>query len=212
MRDEETGSWWQQVTGEAILGPLKGARLQPIMHDELTFAVWRREQPGGRVLRPDPRLVQAARYEAADWEERMQRVPVATNDRDATTAQRTLVVGLNVNGVAKAYPMSLLAAQSPINDTLGGVPVLLVVGDDKRSVRAFERSVDGHAVEFFRKPDAADLRLVDAATASEWDFTGRAIAGQLAGRQLKQLPVLNDYWFDWHNYHPDTTLYNAGAR
>jgi hypothetical protein len=29
MRDEETGSWWQQVSGEAIHGPLKGRRLRP---------------------------------------------------------------------------------------------------------------------------------------------------------------------------------------
>jgi Protein of unknown function (DUF3179) len=39
MRDEETGSWWQQVTGEAIQGPLKGQRLRPVFHDELTFAL-----------------------------------------------------------------------------------------------------------------------------------------------------------------------------
>ena len=41
MRDEETGSWWQQVTGEAIYGPLKGQKLQPFFHDELTFALWK---------------------------------------------------------------------------------------------------------------------------------------------------------------------------
>jgi hypothetical protein len=213
MRDEETGSWWQQVTGEAILGPLKGTRLQPVMHDELTFAVWRREQPGGRVLRPDPHIAEAARYEAADWETQMQRVPVATTDRDATTGQRTLVVGVDLNGAAKAYPKNLLGAQSPINDTVGGTPLLLVVGDDKRSVRAFARNVEGHAVEFFMKPAAqAGLRLVDAATGSEWDFTGRAVAGRLTGQQLKQVPILLDYWFDWHGYHPNTALYNAGTR
>ncbi len=212
MRDEETGSWWQQVTGEAILGPLKGARLQPVLHDELTFGVWQREQPQGRVLRPDPRIQQAAQYEAADWEERMQRVPVATTDSDAQTAKRTLIIGLDLNGAAKAYPMSLLGAQSPVNDKCGDTPVLLVVGDDKRSVRAFERTIDGRVVEFFQKLDATPLRLLDAATGSAWDFTGRAVSGPLIGRQLKQVPALNDYWFDWHSYHPTSTLYKAGAR
>jgi Protein of unknown function (DUF3179) len=217
MRDEETGSWWQQVTGEAILGPLKGARLQSVPHDELTFSVWRREQAQGRVLRPDPRVAQADQYESADWEARMQRVKVATNDRDKTTAQRTLVVGLSLNGAAKAYPMDLLVQQSPINDTVGGVPVVLVVYDDQRSVRAFERVLDGRPVEFFARspyvtPSQGPGRLVEAASGSEWDFTGRAIAGPLTGRQLKQIPILNDYWFDWHTYHPDTSLYNAGTR
>ncbi len=217
MRDDETGSWWQQVTGEAILGPLKGARLQPILHDELTFATWRSEQPAGRVLRPDPHTAQAGQYAKADWEERMRRVPVATNDSDASTAQRTLVAGLTLNGKAKAYPMPLLVAQSPINDTIAGTPILLVVGDDKRSVRAFERTLDGRAVEFFARKSSGDtdhspLLLLDAATGSEWNFTGRAVSGSFAGRQLKQVPVLLDYWFDWHTYNPNTTLYNAGTR
>jgi hypothetical protein len=212
MRDEETGSWWQQVTGAAILGPLTGARLHSVPHDELTFNVWRREQPNGRVLRPDPRVAQADQYESADWEAQMQRVKVATNDQDKTTAQRTLVVGLNLNGAAKAYPMDLLVQQSPISDSVGGTPVLLVIGDDKRSVRAFERSIDGQTVEFFQKPNPDKLLLADAATGSEWDFTGRAVAGYLTGRQLKQIPSLNDYWFDWHSYHPNTALYNAGTR
>ena len=48
MRDEETGSWWQQVTGEAISGPLKGRRLEPVPQDELSFAVWKGEHGEGR--------------------------------------------------------------------------------------------------------------------------------------------------------------------
>jgi hypothetical protein len=217
MRDKETGSWWQQVTGEAILGPLKGARLTPVLHDELTFAVWRREQTDGRVLRPDPHVA-ASNYAPADWEARMQRVPVATNDRDASATQRTLVVGLTTDGAARAYPLDLLVAQNPVNDKVGDTPVLLVVNEDGRSVRAFERVLDGRAVEFFAKSESpantarCPCRLLDAATGSEWDFTGRATSGALAGRQLKQLPVLYDYWFDWHSYNPHTTLYRAGAR
>ena len=59
MRDEETGSWWQQVTGEAIQGPLKGQTLRPVFHDELTFGLWKREKPDGRVLRPNEQMAQA---------------------------------------------------------------------------------------------------------------------------------------------------------
>ena len=56
MKDEETGSWWQQVTGEAIFGPLKGQHLKPVFLDELTFGTWKREEPNGRVLRPDEQI------------------------------------------------------------------------------------------------------------------------------------------------------------
>jgi hypothetical protein len=36
MRDEQTGTYWQQITGAAISGPLAGRRLQIISSDELT--------------------------------------------------------------------------------------------------------------------------------------------------------------------------------
>jgi Protein of unknown function (DUF3179) len=49
MIDEETGSWWQQVTGTAILGPLQGTQLRPVVFDELSFGLWKHENAGGRV-------------------------------------------------------------------------------------------------------------------------------------------------------------------
>ncbi len=173
MRDDETGSWWQQVTGEAILGPLKGKRLQPVFHDELTFATWKREEPQGRVF--------------------------------------TLVLGITVNGTAKAYPFSALKKQNPIIDTLGGVPLIIVLGDDGRSVRAFDRTVNGRKLEFFLKPNSSPERLVDE-SGIEWDFTGTAIGGSLAGKTLTKLPVLEDYWFDWKTYNPKTGIYLGGER
>jgi hypothetical protein len=79
-------------------------------------------------------------------------------------------------------------------------------------VRAFERVVDGRKLEFFVKPNAAPLTLVDAETGSEWDFMGRAIGGALSGKQLKKVAVLNDYWFDWQTYNPKTLVYELGNR
>jgi hypothetical protein len=213
MRDEETGSWWQQVTGEAIHGPLRGQKLRPVIHDELTFALWKREQPLGRILRPNEAIAKSGEYAPPDWEAKMQNVRVTTAQLlDASLAPRTLIVGVTLNGAAKAYPVEALLKQSPILDEVGGVPIVVVVGDDKKSVRAFERVTDGRKLEFFAKRPAADLRLVDAETGSEWDFTGKALSGSLNGRQLKKIAVLNDYWFDWKIYNPTTTIYTLGAR
>ncbi len=211
MRDEETGSWWQQVTGEAIQGPLKGAKLNPVFHDELSFPVWKREQPNGRVLKPDPRV--ASKYEAADWEERYEKLRVVTPvERGDKLPPRTLVIGVKINGAAKAYPAAALEKQSPILDELGVVPLLLVLGEDKKSVRAFERSVDSRALEFFAKTGSQTLQLVDAETGSTWDFTGKAVSGQAAGQQLQRVAVLKDYWFDWKIYNPKTAVYTLGER
>lgn len=213
MRDEETGSWWQQVTGEAIQGPLKGQRLSRVFHDELTFGLWKREKPQGRVLRPDEQIAQAGNYAPANWEERMAKLPVTTSFAlDKSIEPRTLVIGLTVNAVSKAYPFDAVVKQNLILDDLGGVPIFIVIGEDKRSVRAYERNVDGRKLEFFVKSNSAPLVLVDAETGSEWDFTGKATAGPLKDRRLTKVAILNDYWFDWQTYHPKTLIYNLGNR
>jgi hypothetical protein len=213
MRDEETGSWWQQVTGEAIQGPLKGQRLKPVFHDELTFGLWKREKPAGRVLRPNEQVAQAGQYVPANWEERVAKMPVATSVTiDKSLELRTVVIGLTVNGVSKAYPLDALVKQNLILDDVGGLPVFIALADDKRSVRAYESRVDGRKLEFFLKPNTAPLTLVDAETGSEWDFTGKGTKGQHSGRQLKKIAILNDYWFDWMTYNPKTQVYDLGNR
>jgi len=218
MRDEETGTWWQQVTGKAILGPLKGHQLKEVFHDELSFALWKRERPVGRVLKPDERIAAANEYEAADWELRVGRMrAVEGTDVDKRLAPRTLVIGITAGGKSIAYPLPALQKQSPIVDTVGSVPIMLVLGDDGRSVRAFETTVDGRRFEFFAKvqkesDNAAPVQLVDSETGSTWSFEGKAIAGPLAGRQLKKISVLEDFWFDWRIYHPDTSIYQIGPR
>jgi len=214
MRDEETGSWWQQVTGEAILGPLKGHRLKSVFHDELSFGLWKREKPQGRVLRPDERIVAAKEYASANWEDRMSRAPVLAQFKKSgqDLEPRATVIGISLNSAAKAYPLTTLQKQSPIIDRVGGVPVVIVLGEDNRSVRAFESTVDGRRLEFFMKTEGSGRQLVDAETGSVWNFEGKGTAGTLAGHQLKKVAVLEDYWFDWKVYHPDTAVYQIGPQ
>ena len=213
MRDEETGTWWQQVSGEAIHGPLKGKKLTQVYNDELSFALWKRERARGRVLKPDERLKQ--NYEAADWEEQYANfrivTPVDPNDK---LSPRTLIAGLTVNGKDVAYPLPALKKQRLILDSISSdrdtTPLFIAMGDDNKSVRAFERTVDGRTLEFFVKPETAPIQLTDGETATTWDFTGKAINGPLAGKQLKKIFVLKDYWFDWKIYHPRTRVYTLG--
>jgi hypothetical protein len=208
MRDEETGSWWQQVSGEAIQGPLKGRRLNLVFHDEISFSTWRKEKPEGRVLRPDEKA--ASLYEEKNWEEGVARAPVVTpSSPDDPLKPRELVIGIRADNEAKAYPLRELQKQAALLDTLGATPLLIVLDADKKSARAFDRTVDGRVLEFFAKADANPLRLIDAETGSDWDFSGKAISGALKDRQLKKIYVLSDYWFDWKIYNPNTAVYSA---
>jgi hypothetical protein len=129
-------------------------------------------------------------------------------DVDKRLAPRTLVIGVAVDGKSVAYPLDALKKQSPIIDQVGSTPIVLVSGEDHRSVRAFERTVEGRRLEFFQKTDGSGFQLIDAETGSTWNFEGKATAGTLAGKQLKKVFVLEDFWFDWRLYHPDTRLYD----
>jgi hypothetical protein len=53
MRDEQTGSYWQQISGKAVSGPLSGQQLPFVHSDELNFGTWQSEEPQGTVLQDD---------------------------------------------------------------------------------------------------------------------------------------------------------------
>jgi hypothetical protein len=208
MRDEQTGSWWQQVSGKAIEGPLKGRTLAPVPHDQLTFATWKSEQPQGRVLMQDKAIVDRDEYEAADWEDGMARYPVRVAvPPGGPIPPRTLIVGVSLKGKSKAWPHASVVSAGATVDQIADVPVLLVVAPDGRSVRAFDRRVKSQVLTFIRAgKDIQTSTLLDLETMTEWDFTGRAVTGTFAGEQLARVEILLDYWFDWKAYHPNTEV------
>ena len=209
MRDRETGTWWQQITGKAIYGPLQGVALELVLSDELTFGEWRTESPSGQVLAP---VVKYTKEYESNWEPDVAKLPVVINFPGTELKSRDVVIGLTIGGAARAYPWDTFAKQSPILDRVNGTPVLLVLGADGKSFRVFVSRIDGRDAEFFlRAPESAtdsnQWNLVDASTASQWNFQGCATSGSALGKCLDQTPALKDYWFDWRNYHPDTTVY-----
>jgi hypothetical protein len=54
MRDRQTGSLWQQATGIAFEGPMKGKRLTMVDFLLTTWGEWRTQHPDTLALTPDP--------------------------------------------------------------------------------------------------------------------------------------------------------------
>ena len=215
MRDRETGSWWQQITGKAIYGPLQGASLNLVLSDELTFGEWKAEVSDGQVLAPVAKDLK--NYES-NWESDVAKLPVVISFPGTELKSRDVVVGLELDGASRAYPWNTLVKQSPVVDRVQGTPLLIAVGPDGKSFRVFVSRVGGKDAEFFLQGESeGDAKtaptvtkpwtLVDTATASEWNFQGCAISGPVQGKCLDRVPALKDYWFDWRNYHPDTSIY-----
>ena len=207
MRDEETGTYWQQISGAAISGPLKGRSLTLVSSDELTLGLWRSEQPGGTLVKDAAAYV--SQYTEKDWDVGMQRAPTVLSYAQPGMKARTLVVGIRAFGAARAYPFDMLLKQKLVKDRLGGVPILIVVGPDGQSVRAFRAEV-GREREFYRLDDKAGS-IMDDATGSRWSFQGCAVEGKDKGACLERLDIIKDYWFDWRHYNPNTSVFAQPA-
>ena len=206
MKDEETGSVWQQASGKAVFGKLSGRSLSPIYWDELTFAQWRSENPGARLLAPDPKILTSGHYAKPDWEKHINAYPVVT-PADKILPQREIVLGIENAGMSKAYPLKALTPDTPIQDQVGPLSIFLCMAADGKSVRCFDRTLDVQRFDFFARSDANVIHFVDSISGSEWGFDGVAFSGPSSGRRLKRIPVLKDFWFDWKIYHPQTLLY-----
>jgi len=203
MRDRETGTWWQQISGKAIYGPMKGASLELAPFDELSFGLWKKESPDGQVLAAVGR--DQKKYDSK-WEEEVAKLPVPVSFPGTALKPRDVVIGLVSAGEARAYPLDTILKQGVIEDRLGGRPVVLVAGPDGKSVRTFLGRIEDMGVELFRKSGSGDFALVDA-EGGEWNFKGCAVSGPETGKCLPELAGIKDYWFDWRNYHAGTTVY-----
>ncbi|BDC49775.1 hypothetical protein F183_A20910 [Bryobacterales bacterium F-183] len=205
MRDEQTGSFWQQISGLAISGPLKGKQLQLIHSDELTLATWRAEEPQGTALKDVAEFEK--NYAPKNWDVRMAKQPVVKSAAEKGIADRDLMLGIRAFGAARAYPYQQVLSQKLVQDRIGSESVLLLVGSDGTSVRAFRNSA---GADFYRldPPKAGGVLMMDAASGSEWNFKGCAVEGKAKGTCLEPVPMLKDYWFDWKHYNPQTTVYS----
>jgi len=208
LRDEETGTYWQQISGLAISGPLRGQQLTLIPSDELTFATWKAEEPQGMVLKDVPKY--ASEYESKDWDVRMKRVPVVIRFPEHGLKPRDLMLGIRAFGASRAFPYDQVIKEKLIKDHVGSEPVLLVVAPDGQSIRAFRVRipvVDG-APDFYRMTtNEPGAFLMDDTSGSQWNFQGCAVSGSAKGVCLERIPMMQDYWFDWRNYNPRTTVY-----
>jgi len=204
MRDEQTGTYWQQTSGKAVSGPLSGKQLTLVHSDELTFGTWQSEEPQGTVLQDA--VPYRSEYAHKDWDVRMRRAPTVIDFREHGLKGRDLMLGIQAFGASRAFPYDQVIREKLVEDRVGAEPVLLVVGGDGQSVRAFRRRIPGiqGAPDFYRKPDGL---IMDATTGSEWNFRGCAISGKATGVCLEPVEVIKDYWFDWRNYNPSTTVY-----
>jgi hypothetical protein len=119
------------------------------------------------------------------------------------------MVGVTAGGQSKAYPIETIFAAKLIQDRIEGSAVVIVVGEDGASIRAFENGAEANGVRLVFAAGGSGTVMRDAQTGSAWNFQGCAVEGKLAGQCLKEIDAHKDYWFDWMNHHPASGVYRG---
>jgi hypothetical protein len=142
----------------------------------------------------------------------MKREPTVLSFPEHGLTARDLMLGIQAFGASRAFLYERVIQEKLVKDHVGSEPVLLAVGPDDQSVRAFRDRIPGvgGATDFYRITGKSGVLLIDDSTGSEWNFQGCATSGKAKGLCLEPVPMLKDYWFDWRNYNPKTTVYGKG--
>lgn len=203
FEDATTKSWWQQATGIAIAGPLKGKALNEIPSEQMTLAAWQRIHPHTTVLLPDTAF--RKQYKGLDNYNKGT-IKGSLEKRDSASWKfKSWVVGVDIDHVAKAYDWNDLVRKQIIEDSLAGTPLLVALEADSASFHVWSRKVNGSILHFER--GTAPGTMTDAATHSIWNMNGVCTDGALKGAQLVRLPAYQEFWHSWRQFHPGTIQY-----
>jgi Protein of unknown function (DUF3179) len=222
MYDRQTETWWQQATGQAIVGELAGSQLEFLASQLISWEQFVAVHPDGTVLSRETGHSREygtnpyAGYDVVDSD------PFLLDDKtliDGRLSPKVRVLGLVVNDEAAAYPFPFLAEQPVVNDEVGGEPVVVVWtqgavsglggstvdgGEQVGAANAFSRELGDRTLTFETTADGA---MRDVETGSIWSFEGRAVSGELAGSQLELLVADSPFWFAWAIFRPDTRIW-----
>lgn len=124
-------------------------------------------------------------------------------------AETEPVIGFEINGDARAYPLRILIWHEIANDVVGGVPVSVTYCPLCNSAIVFDRRVGGAVLDFGTtgKLRNSDLVMYDRQTESWWQqFTGTAIVGKYTGTELKVVPARLESFESFKSRHPGGTV------
>lgn len=224
MYDRQTETWWQQASGEAIVGDLVGTTLEFLPANTLSWERAKELHPGMRVLSRD--TGHRRRYGTNPYAgyDRIGNRPMGAffqQDPDPRLPAMERVAAVDM-GDGWAAPFSELKETRVANVEVAGEPLVVFwapgaasalsardvsEGRDVGMTTAYRRTVDGRTLTF--QWDDGTWR--DRETGSTWNLAGEAVEGPLEGQELEAVPHGNHFWFAWAVFRPDTEIWKAGG-
>ena len=223
MYDRQTESWWQQATGEAVVGTLTGTRLRFLPAQMISLADFATAYPAGDVLSRDTgygRAYGANPY--VGYDEAGRQPFLFDGEEDPRLPPKERVVTLDLGTDPVAFPYTELAKVGVAQTTVAGEEIAVfwvpgtaspldsreISGRDIGATGVFRPVANGQALTF-RRDGGPDAPIIDAETGSTWSVTGVATAGALAGMQLEPVVHGDHFWFAWAAFDPQTRIWTA---
>jgi hypothetical protein len=220
MWDRQTESWWQQFTGEAIVGDLTGTRLEALPAAIISWSDFKGNYPDGLVLSIQTGFSRSyGRNPYAGYDDINSSPFLFIGEVDGDLPPMARVVGLIFeDGQGGAFSLDLLQENQVLNEQIGEFPVVLfwkagtasaldsgsiANGRDIGATGVFDPQVDQEILVF---SSVGDGTFQDQQTGSTWDIFGKALDGPLAGTQLTPLPHHDTFWFAWAAFVPDGSI------
>lgn len=191
MRDRQTDTLWQQLTGEAVAGTLAGTRLRRMSSQTVPFEVFRRAFPTGRVLSRDTGYRRDYGQDPYARREPLERLLAVISD-----------------GQRKAYPFTWLQRQGVVEGRLEKQRFVIFLGSGTAAAGVFSNELGGQRLSFRRKKN----QILDRETGSAWNLLGIATAGPLAGKRLAPLEHDVSFASAWLAVHPETQVVGEISR
>lgn len=225
MWDHETESWWQQSTGEGLVGDYAGTQLTFVTSSMTSYAQFKEQYPDGQVLSADGQSADRNPYVGYDTNDS----PFLFNgyiDERLEATERVLGYRYLLEDeteIYTAYPFAVLEEIVVVNDIVNGEPrvvfwqpgaVSALDGaniNTSREIGAaalFDATLeDGTILEFV----AEGTTIKDTATGSTWNIFGVATEGELAGTQLRPVNAITHFWFAWQAFYSSTIIWEVGT-
>jgi hypothetical protein len=208
MYDRTTKSLWSQAMSQAIVGELSGVKLERMPFDVANWKEWKQLYPDSKVLSKDTGSTRP--YGADPYGDYYTNGDVLfpVSNGDDRLGLKEIVIGLENKGQYIAYKLQEIENKKILNDQVNGKPIALM-SLHPFMIRAYDPVVDQQVLEF--SYNAKDQNFIDTQTGSLWNFEGKAVSGQMKGKQLTRLPFDEGFWFEWVAFHPTTELYQGST-
>ena len=205
--DRATDSNWSQMQGRGVNGAHIGRDIETVQVVETTWETW-------KILFPETKVVSPATghnkpygvypYGSYRTDDRL----IFQVDRDdARLHKKERIHGILVDDESKVYPIDRFPdGLVTLNDTVNGLPVVVVGSSSLNVATSYERDVGG-AVLIFDPLENALPAVMQDNEGTTWDILGRGIEGPREGEHLESTMSYNAYWFAWGAFFWDAEIH-----